>query len=342
MLIPEYTHWLERHQLREKTIKSYPAKASIFIRWIEGKGLDVAELDHNVVFDFLSHLTIERKQSPNTRRTYMFAIRSYCDFLVEKGIFKENPAKAIALPKRVDVPPGNLTEEEIAKLMTAAFENKTENGMRDLAIISILAGTACRVSAVGEMRIHDFRSETTIVPERCQHCNQYLLDGRFAGRGKKIKTTIVRLREKGGKNWEIPVPEKASAYLSMYLGTRKKFFGTDIVFPVQRNKKIKPISRHGVWDMLKRYAEKAGIRADQVHPHMFRHAAITWWLDSGVNVGTVQRYVGHAAVAQTLLYRFKSMRSFVHSGIATERNLLEQIPTPMDVLFNKAALKCLA
>jgi integrase/recombinase XerD len=335
MLIPEYSHWLERHQLRATTVKSYPAKAEIFIRWLEGKDQDVAELSDEIVFKFLEHLTIERKQSPNTRRTYMFAIRSYCDFLIGKGILNRNPAKDIALPKRVDVPPGNLSEEEIAKLMTAAFENKTENGMRDLAIISILAGTACRVSAIGEMRIQDFQTVDSIMPERCQHCDQYLLSGRFAGRGKKIKTTIVQLKEKGGKTWPIPIPEKASAYLSLYLGNRKKFFGTDIVFPVRR-KGIKPMSRHAVRDMLKRYAIRAGIESLQIHPHMFRHTAITWWLDSGVDLGSVQRYVGHAAVEQTLRYRYKSMRSFVHSGISTDRNLLEHIRTPMDVLFNKA------
>ncbi|HAS55347.1 MAG TPA: hypothetical protein DCS42_15070 [Nitrospiraceae bacterium] len=334
MLIPEYTYWLERQQLRETTVKSYPAKAEIFIHWLEGKGLDVAELDDDIVFKFLEYLTIERKQSSNTRRTYMFAIRSYCDFLVEKGIFSKNPAKEVMLPKRVDVPPGNLWEEEIAKLMTAAFENKTENGMRDLAIISVLAGTACRVSAITRMTLSDFSIVDIIQPERCQHCGQYLLMGRFAGRGKKTKATMVRLHEKGGKVIDAPLPEKASAYLSLYLSNRKKCFGTEVVFPVKRKGEVSPISRHGIGEMLNRYALKAGI--GKVHPHMFRHAAITWWLDYGVDPETVQRYVGHRALQQTLIYRHKSMRSFVHSGIATDRNLLESVPTPMDILFNKA------
>ena len=335
MLILEYTHWLERQELRATTVKSYPAKAEIFIHWLEAKGLDVAELDDEVVFKFLEHLTIDRRQSSNTRRTYMFAIRSYCDFLIEKGIFLKNPAKEVTLPKRVDVPPGNLSEEEIAKLMTAAFENKTENGMRDLAIISVLAGTACRVSVITKMKLSDFRTTDTIQPERCQHCGQYLLTGRFAGRGKKTKTTMVRMVEKGGKVMDIPLPEKASAYLSLYLSNRKKCFGTDIVFPVKRKGCINPISRHGVGDMLKRYALKAGITG-KVHPHMFRHTTITWWLDYGVDPETVQRYVGHRALQQTLLYRHKSMRAFVHSGISTDRNLLEHVPTPMDVLFHRA------
>ena len=121
MLIPEYAQWLERQQKRETTIKSYPAKAEIFLRWLgEHQGLMAHEVDDDIVFKFLEHLTIQRKQVPNTRRTYMFALRSYFDFLVERAIIKANPAKAVMLPKRVDPPPGNLSEEDIAKLMTEA------------------------------------------------------------------------------------------------------------------------------------------------------------------------------------------------------------------------------
>src|SRR3990170_375847 len=334
MLIPEYTRWLERHQLQPTTIKSYPEKVVIFLAWLGARGINVVDVDSDIAFKFLEHLTIERRQSPNTRRTYMFSLRSYFDFLREKELIKTNPAREVMLPKRVDTPPGNLSEEEIAKLMTAAFENKTDTGMRDLAIISVLAGTACRVSAISNMRLNDFQTTDILVPEHCQHCGQSLLSGRFAGRGKKIKATMVMLHEKGGKPWNIPLPEKASFYLSQYLSNRKKCFGTDIIFPTKWKKAVKPISRFMVLDMLKKYAAKAGVTG-KINPHMFRHAAITWWLDYGVDQEVVQRMVGHKALQQTLRYRHRSMRSFVYSGISRERNLLEVVPTPMDVLFNK-------
>jgi len=39
--------------------------------------------------------------------------------------------------------------------------------------------------------------------------------------------------------------------------------------------------------------------------------------------------------SQTMEYRNKSIRAFAYSGIAMDRNLLEHIHTPMDMLFNK-------
>lgn len=334
MLIPEFQRWMERRQIRPKTIKSYTAKVSIFIAWGEEQKKDITETDPDIIWRFHEHLALQRNQRPATRALYLHALKSYFDFLITREIFKENPARSIAMPKVQAAPPRTLDEEEITRLMNAVFENKTEKGLRDLAIISVLAGTACRVGALTEMRIMDFWPKEEIFPEQCQHCGQYLLSGRFSGRGKKIKVTMVRLREKAGKEWDVLLPDKAAFYLTQYLNNRKIGLETDIVFPVKRHGTIKPITRHGVLYMLKRYAARAGL-TKTISPHVFRHAAITWWLDYGVDPETVQRWVGHRLLQQTLEYRNKSMRSYVQSGIATDRNLLDRIETPMDVLFHK-------
>jgi site-specific recombinase XerD len=334
MMIEEFKRWLQRRNLAEKSIKCNHLKTELFLRWLNGKGKTLQEVDPDVVFKFVEYLIIERKQTVNTRRSYMFCIRNYFDFLVDQHIIPKNPAREITIPGPTQIPQGSISEEDIAKLMTVAFEKKNEIGMRDLAIISVLAGTGCRVSALCKMRLGDFRVVDLIMPEKCQHCGQSILTGRFAGRGKKVKTTMVRLQEKGGKTWDVPLPEKASFYLGQYLSTRTKHANTDIVFPITIKGVVQPIGRHGITQALEALAKTAGIKA-KVNPHMFRHAAITWWLDYGVDPETIQRIVGHAQLLQTMMYRNKSMRSFVLSGIAGDKNLLESLPTPMDVLFNK-------
>ena len=335
MLISEYKRWMERHQARPKTVRGYASRVELFLRWLEAQGVDVTEADPDRIWKFHEHLTVDRRQRAATRVSYLNALRSYFDFLMENDIFKKNPAKEVTRPKIHPSPPKSLNEEEITRLMTAAFMNKNERGLRDLAIMSFLAGTACRVSALTHLKITDFWPTDTILPETCHTCGQYLLSGRFAGRGKKVKVTMVRLREKAGKEWDVLLPEKAKFYLSQYLNNRKIGMQTDIVFPVKRNGEVRAISRHGVLDMLKRYAVKAEL-AKPISPHVFRHAAITWWLDFGVDPETVQRWVGHQALQQTLEYRNKSMRAYIQSGIATDKNILQRVETPMDVVFNKA------
>lgn len=332
-MIPEYIRWMERNQAAEKTIKSYSNKVMIFVSWLDKQLIGIPEVDPDRVMQFHNHLLADRKQKPSTRSSYLGALRSYFDFLITQGVFKENPAKAVAKPKIRKAPPDQMDEDELARLMNAAFEKKTEKGMRDLAIVAILAGTACRVSALTAMRIQDFRPTDVTIPEKCQHCGQGIVSGPRSGRGKKVKVTMVRLREKGGKEWDVIVPEKASFFLSQYLNNRKIGMRTDIVFPVKRGS-IQQISRHGALYAIKRLAVVAGITR-KISPHSFRHIAITWWLDIGIDPDVVRQWVGHSALSQTMDYRNKSIRSFVWSGIGTDRNLLEHVKTPMDVVFNK-------
>jgi integrase/recombinase XerD len=336
MMIPEYINYLERNQARPKTIKSYSSKARIFVAWLDKQLVGIPEVDPNKIYEFHQHLMIDRKQKASTRVAYLGALRNYFDFLVSQGLFRENPAKAVAKPKIHKTPPNSLDEEEIEKMMIAAFDKKTEKGMRDLAMIAVLTGTACRVSAMTGMKLTDFRPTEVLIPENCQHCGQPILTGRLAGRGKKKKVTMVRIREKAGKEWDIIMPDKAAMYLGQYLNSRKTGANTDIVFPVKERGtgEIKPISRHGVLYAIQRLADKAGI-VRKISPHCFRHAAITWLLDLGTDPEVVQRMVGHRALYQTMEYRNKSIRAFVWSGVGADKNLFENVKTPLDTLFDK-------
>lgn len=259
MLIPEYIHWMERNQSRPKTIKNYSNKVRIFVAWLDKKLVGVPEVDPDRIFEFDQHLMHDRKNKPLTRSSYLGALRNYFDFLINEGLFKKNPAKEIKKPKIYKTPPNSLSEEEIEKLMIAAFEKKTEKGLRDLAMVAVLTATGSRVTAVTDLKLTDFRPTEVLIPENCQHCGQPILTGRLAGRGKKKKVTMVHLHEKGGKEWDIILHDKAAFYLSQYLNNRKIGVNSDIVFPVLHGDTVKPLSRQGALYIIKRLAKDAGI-----------------------------------------------------------------------------------
>lgn len=52
---------------------------------------------------------------------------------------------------------------------------------------------------------------------------------------------------------------------------------------------------------FKNYAIKSGIQKD-VHFHTLRHSAITHWLDSGVDLHTIQQWAGHSSLSITQIY----------------------------------------
>ncbi|MDH3710400.1 MAG: tyrosine-type recombinase/integrase [Cyclobacteriaceae bacterium] len=53
---------------------------------------------------------------------------------------------------------------------------------------------------------------------------------------------------------------------------------------------------------LKAVTKELKIDLEQVRLHLFRHSYATHLLDAGVNICTVQKYLGHSSVSSTMVY----------------------------------------
>ena len=152
--------------------------------------------------------------------------------------------------------------------------------MEDEARSRPLEVQACRIGAVVNLKVEDYYPS-----------------------GKRY---LLRFKEKGGKEKELPVHHKLEELLDQYLkatGLEKE--PESPLFPAAIGKTGKlsrrPLVRTDAADMLKRRLKQAGLPA-HYSPHSFRATGITNFLENDGTLEAAQRIAGHADSRTTKLY----------------------------------------
>ena len=170
------------------------------------------------------------------------------------------------MPKKL---PMVLDKAEIDGMLSVP-NIKCLTGLRNRAILEIMAGAGLRVSEVVALRPTDVRWETGMVEVH---------DG------------------KGGRDRNIPINSDTLGWLRAWQGKRprsKRFFST------LRGGKL---AVRYVQAAVKRIAGKAGVQnAERVSPHTLRHSYATGLLEQGFNLREVQTLLGHSSITTTQIY----------------------------------------
>jgi site-specific recombinase XerD len=219
--------------------------------------------------------------SAATLKQHMAAIRMLFSWLTEKGILAINPAREVKTPKfsRTEGKTPAFSTEEVHKVLDS-IDTSHVVGHRDKALLATLAYTFARIGAVANLKVED-----------------YFQTG---------KRSLIRFKEKGGKEKEIPVHHKLEEILDEYLevsGLRNQpdspLFPTTV--GVNRKLGIRAMTRIDGANLLKRRLKGAGIVGDY-SPHSFRATGITNYLENGGTLEVAQRIAGHADSRTTKLY----------------------------------------
>ena len=232
------------------------------------------------VSSFIKYL-YTRKLKPRSAARSLAAVKGLHKFLMIENATKENPTGTVEAPRAFMPLPHFLTLDEVDRLL-AAPDTGSLVGLRDRAMIEVLYATGLRVSELCGLQIEGVNLETGFV--RCI--------------GKGSKERIVPL---GGMAREAIVKYTKGARSLASQGDashKPATTGSEYLFLTTNGK---PLSRKEFWRVLKRYAEKAGIRKS-ISPHVLRHSFATHLLERGADLRAVQMMLGHANISTTQIY----------------------------------------
>jgi integrase/recombinase XerD len=261
--------------LAKNTLASYRSDLALFAHWLEPRGSSIVGADETAINAYLAHLNARPGGIKSaSQRRLMASLRRCYRWLLDQGRLAADPLLNIDKPGTIERFPKTLSEKQVEALL-AAPNVDTPLGLRDRAMFELLYATGLRVSELVGIRLFEL----------------------------SLNDNVVRVMGKGSKERLVPLGQVAADWLQRYLATARgellKQQVTDAIFVTVRGSAM---SRQMFWNLVKKYALRAGIPEQRISPHVLRHAFATHLLNHGADLRVVQLLLGHADISTTQVY----------------------------------------
>jgi len=266
--VAQFCRWCERHELRLASIR--PLHMSAYI-----EGLQMS--------------------APSVKQ-HLAALRGLFNWLVVNQVVPDNPALFVKGPRfsrQIGITP--IMESAQMRMLLDSIPVTREvkipkkhgggvkmvadiKGLRDRAVIAIMAYTFARVSAVAGLRRADYRLE-----------------------GKRAR---LRMLEKGGKEKLVWLHHEAEQYLDAYLAEARIEGAEEALFPtLDKTHRMSgaPLTRRDILRIVKERCLAAGL-SETFCNHTFRGTGITVFLQNGGALEAAQDMANHSDPRTTKLY----------------------------------------
>lgn len=225
---------------------------------------------------YMAHLR-ELGRAPATIQKHLCALSSYFEYAVEEDELSRNPVQRVRRPKVSDVSPRRPLSPAEVQAMLRVCDLTKPVGVRDRAMLALLAVQGWRIAEVLGLSVEDIAQE----------------------QGHNVAT----VHGKGGKVVRVPLAGTVVEAITTWSTVAGLNEGT-IFVPVDRGGVPaigKAISQQAAWGRIRLLARLAGIQRG-VHAHLFRHTAVTEALAAGVPLHQVQDFARHSDPSTTRRY----------------------------------------
>ena len=266
------------HGRSPRTVEAYRRDLEALGRHLQSTSKTVEDCEPSDIESFIANQRKVGRAAKSIARQ-LAACRTFFKFAVQENLRASDPSGVV---DGVSVPSGipkALDEDEVGRLL-AACTGVDSYARRDRALLEFLYATGARISEACGLSLSD-------------------LD---------MDQQVVRLFGKGSKERIVPFGGPAKRALEEWLSLG----GRDVLSPRQWRTRSdadavflgrggRRISRQAAWNIVRRYAGLAGLKAE-ISPHVLRHSCATHMLKHGADLRVVQELLGHASVSTTQIY----------------------------------------
>jgi site-specific recombinase XerD len=274
-----YAQWLARCRgLAPRTIAIRHARAQKLLAWHGARGTP-AHLRDLSVADLDAYLAA---QAPTLRRStradLTCSLRDFLRYLYAHGLIPHDLAPTVLSPTlyAFERLPAALTPEEVQGVLAHARQDRTPIGLRNYAILLLLATYGLRAGEVVRLRLEDidWRNE-------CFHVRQ----------------------SKTGRAIVLPLLAPVGEAILDYLRERRPIIEARAVF-LRAHAPLQPLRQgSSLYSIVARRLAQAGIQpAGKRGPHTFRHARAISLLRASVPMKVIGDLLGHTVPAATAIY----------------------------------------
>lgn len=268
-LVREFLGYIQVEKgLSTNTRASYARDIAKLQSWAQKNGKRVEALERKDLREWIARMSRDGL-APSSVARAVSAARSFYRFLMLDAHIKRNPADDLHTPQRNSYLPRFLTEDEMEQLLRAP-DIRTDEGVRDRAMLEVMYAAGLRVSEACGLRTSDV----------------------------DLDAALITCHGKGNKQRRIPIGKSAVHWVQRYLAIRKQF-GSEAK-PDLFLHRGRPMTRQTAWLMIKTHATTAGV--PDISPHTLRHSFGTHLMQHGADSRSVQAMLGHADISTTEIY----------------------------------------
>jgi integrase/recombinase XerD len=276
--VSEVVHSFERHLAEERGL--HPSTRRIYLRiarrFLSGQlnrgPRRPGELRPDHVTRFV---TDEARVRPMSAKLVGPALRVLLRWLHQRGDTRTCLAGCVppVANWRLSTLPKSLPAEQVESLLQCC-DRRSIVGLRDYAILSLLARLGLRAGEVVAMELEDLRWE----------------------RGELL------VRSKGGRQDGLPLPREVGSALAAYLRHGRPRCSTRRVFVRARAPHQGFLSSVAICNVVERAMKRAGLKPPRKGAHTLRHALACNMLRHGASLAEIGQILRHRSPDTTAIY----------------------------------------